>query len=343
MTDLPMKLIIWGQEGVGKTSLASLFPSPWFIDTEQSTKWMPQLKNRQFQPYPKTWADVKAHLNMFIQQKPGETLVIDTGDWLEAMLIKDLCNRKGWDGLGGGNDFGNSYNVLDTEFRDFLALLNQVVDMGINVIVTCHSQTKTFTAPDQMGSWDRYELKLQKKTASAIKEWADAIVFMKFKDTIIQTDKNGKKFKAQGGTLRVIETIRTAAWDGKNRFGWPEEMIFDAGKLPDPMVATLAMGRHSEAQASAQTPILEQVQPIEPDSLPFKNKEEMTPQEVLWGLMVKHGFDRVEVEGTVSACGFFPEGTRLEDYPDDFVQTMLIDQWDAFKKKGEELGTVFNF
>lgn len=337
MTELPMKLVIWGQEGVGKTSLASLFPDPWFIDTEQSTKWMPQLKNRQFQPYPKTWADVKAHLNMFIQQKPGETLVIDTGDWLEAMLIKDLCNRKNWDGLGGANDFGNSYNVLDSEFREFLAQLNAVADMGINVVVTCHSQTKTFTAPDQMGSWDRYELKLQKKTASALKEWADAIVFMKFKDTIIQTDKNGKKFKAQGGTLRVIETIRTAAWDGKNRFGWPEEMIFDAGKLPDPMVATLAMG-HTQAAPAQQT------ETIEPDPLPFKNKEKaMDPHTALWGLMVKKGVDRLEVQDTVSACGFFPKDTDIEDYPPDFVQTMLIDKWDDFMAKGKELGTVWNF
>ena len=36
----PLKVVIYGPEGVGKSTFASLFPDPLFIDTEGSTARM---------------------------------------------------------------------------------------------------------------------------------------------------------------------------------------------------------------------------------------------------------------------------------------------------------------
>ena len=60
-----------------------------------------------------------------------------------------------------------------------------------------------------MGAYDRYELKLGKKTSSQTapltKEWADMVLFANYKTISVAVDDKGKKHKAQGGK-RVIYT-----------------------------------------------------------------------------------------------------------------------------------------
>ena len=49
------KIVIYGPEGIGKSTLASQFPEPLFIDTEGSTK---ELDVARF-PEPKSMGDVR--------------------------------------------------------------------------------------------------------------------------------------------------------------------------------------------------------------------------------------------------------------------------------------------
>ena len=69
-----------------------------------------------------------------------------------------------------------------------------------------------------MGSYDRWELKLGKKTNSQIsplvKEWADTVLFANYKTYAVAVDDKGKKFKAQGGE-RVMYTTHHTCWDAK--------------------------------------------------------------------------------------------------------------------------------
>ena len=37
------------------------------------------------------------------------------------------------------------------------------MDAGINVVLTAHAQIRKFEQPDEMGAYDRYELKLGKR------------------------------------------------------------------------------------------------------------------------------------------------------------------------------------
>ena len=48
------KVVIYGPEGIGKSTLASRFPDPVFIDTEGSTK---ELDVSRY-PAPKSWPDI---------------------------------------------------------------------------------------------------------------------------------------------------------------------------------------------------------------------------------------------------------------------------------------------
>lgn len=219
------KVVIYGPEGIGKSTFAAQFPNPVFIDTEGSTK---KLNIRRF-PKPTSWEMLKNEVKEAMNGRLCKTLVIDTFDWAEQLCIETICSahqKKGIEDFG----YGNGYVYEKEEIGKFLNLLQEVVDSGINVVLTAHAQMRKFEQPDELGAYDRWELKLGKKTSSQIsplvKEWADMVLFANYKTYAVAVDKDGKKFKAQGGD-RVMYTTHHPCWDAKNRDGLPSEMPFE--------------------------------------------------------------------------------------------------------------------
>ena len=47
---------------------------------------------------------------------------------------------------------------------------------------------RKFEQPDEMGAYDRWELKLAKKVGPLVKEWADMILFANYKTTVVNVD-----------------------------------------------------------------------------------------------------------------------------------------------------------
>lgn len=225
------KVVIYGPEGIGKSTFASQFPNPLFIDTEGSTKNLDVARMDK----PTSWTMLKSQLE-YVKNNPTvcKTVVIDTIDWAEQLCIDDVCAQYGKKGI---EDFGygNGYVYEKEEFGRFLNSLEDLIDKGINVVLTAHAQLRKFSQPDEIGEYDRWELKLGKKTASQIsplvKEWADMVLFANYKTVAVATDKDGKKYKAQGGG-RVMYTLHHPCWDAKNRHGLPEEMDLATQALP---------------------------------------------------------------------------------------------------------------
>lgn len=219
------KIVIYGPEGVGKSSFAAMFPKPLFIDTEGSTNNMDVRR----MPRPVSWVMLGEELSQVIKDRPCGTVVIDTVDWAEELCIRHICDKAGKNGI---EDFGygNGYVYEKEEFAKFLNRLEEVIEAGINVVLTAHSQVRKFSQPDEIGEYDRWELKLGKKTGSVIsplvKEWADLLIFANYKTMAVAVDKDGKKFKAQGNA-RVMYTEHHPCWDAKNRFGLAPELPFE--------------------------------------------------------------------------------------------------------------------
>ena len=333
----PIRTVIWGQPGVGKTTLAATFPNPWFIDIEKSTAWMPQLRSRQWER-PKTWQEIIDQLERFKRELPGDTLVIDSIDWMEAKYIEKFGSP------GGQNDYGKSYNDMDKKFRAILDNLTEISEKGVHVVLTAHFDTKEVSDPDQLTSYSKYVLKMQKKTCSAVMEWADEILFLRFRDTVIASDKNGKKGKAVGGQIRDIKTVRAAAYDAKNRFDLPEEMEFKTDKqLPEPLRTLIWDGfdayldlKDGRQPAQYQAPIPQpepKIQRVEPAPQPIQQPQpapqpaQSTPEidpRVLAN-MQRDGVTREQIETLVRKRGWFD--CPMENYPPDFVEAMLVNGW----------------
>lgn len=319
------KVVVYGTEGIGKSTFAAQFPDPLFIDTEGSTK---ELDIRRFEK-PPSWEMLKEQVEYVKQKKPCRTLVIDTVDWAEHLCLEAVCskhNKKGIEDFG----YGNGYVYEKEDFTRFLQLLSEVVDTGIHVVLTAHAVIRRFEQPDEMGGYDRYELKLGKKTTNLIspliKEWADMVLFANYKTFSVATDDSGRKHKAQGGQ-RVMYTSHHPCWDAKNRYGLQEQIPMDYEQIREIIEAVPEMAAPEKAKQKATAETVSKIEAvIEPDS-----PNDGIPQALL-DLMKASNITEEQVKQAVFSKGYFPLDMSIKDYPEDFVSGVLIGAWDQVKE-----------
>lgn len=341
------KVVIYGPEGIGKSTLASKFPDSVFIDTEGSTKDMDVARFEK----PTSWQMLMDQIR-YVKLNPGvcKTLIIDTADWAEQMCVEDLCARNGKKGI---EDFGygNGYVYAKEEFGRFLNLLSEVVDSGVHVVLTAHAQIRKFEQPDEIGSYDRWELKLGKKTQSQtsplVKEWADMLLFCNYKTMSVAADDKGKKHKAQGGR-RIMYTSHHPCWDAKNRYGLAEEVPFEYESIrhiiePGNVVAPAVQTPVNKPETTVNPPVREVEKsnsvPQETTgvqmnmSLDNKSNEPVFTEpdtaipKALRDLMINNKVDEWEVQNAVAARGYFPSDMPIRDYPADFISGVLVGAW----------------
>ena len=223
----PVKTVLYGPEGIGKSTFAAQFPAPVFIDTEGGTKRL----NVARLPAPTSWAmllDEVAEVSR--GNVPCGTLVIDTADWAERLCIDAVCARakvKGIEDFG----YGKGYTYAKEEFGKLLDSLEEVLNTGHNVVVLAHAAITKFEQPDAVGNYDRWTMKTSKQVAPLLREWCDMLLFANYKTVV---EKAGSapnaKNKASGGR-RVLYTSHHPCWDAKNRFGLPEELPFEYASI----------------------------------------------------------------------------------------------------------------
>lgn len=360
------KVVVYGPEGIGKSTFASQFPDPVFIDTEGSTNHMDVSRL----PRPSSWQMLSEEIE-YVKAHPDvcKTLVVDTIDWAEQLCVESICakhNKSGIEDFG----YGNGYVYTKEEFGRFLNSLEDIIEKGINVVLTAHAQLRKFEQPDEMGAYDRWELKLGKKTQSQtsplVKEWADMLLFANYKTYSVAVDDKGRKHKAQGGK-RVMYTNHHPCWDAKNRYGLEDELPFDfveiAHIIKDVMrnmktenedrKFTVEKKTMPELDMNIPDGVAEQIEfdttanivrqtetketKKEPD-LPPNNKAQPIPNgnvfkvsdkipKELRDLMEDKLVSEEEIQKVVSQRGYYPEATPITNYDPDFISGVLVGAW----------------
>jgi hypothetical protein len=344
------KIGIFGPEGVGKTTFASNFPGAVFIDTEGSTKHMDVARFDT----PVELMDVVNDLNYVLANpKQFGTVVIDTVDWLEKLIFQSVCSEKKIQNIEDIG-YGKGYVYAKQKFQQILEILDMIVAQGVHVVLVCHSTIRKFEQPDEMGSYDRYMLKLNEKNiAPLVKEWVDMLLFCNYKTDIV-TAADGKTKKARGGQKRIMYANHSACWDAKNRFGLPDEMPMEYDQIahlfgeaapveaqtvdepkPEPVeikrdapatvekVATLPT-----AQAKKSAKKKDDRQDVRPDYLHSDNPEKDALLDQLWKLMCRDGvYDPTVIQAVVAEKEYYDLTTPIRDYDKDFIEGCLIEAW----------------
>lgn len=281
------RVVIYGSEGIGKTTLAAQFPDPLFIDTEGGTAHMDVRRIDR----PATWSELLSIVDeVLVTPDVCKTLVIDTADWAEYLCVEHLCkqyNQKGIESFG----YGKGYTYLGEEFNKFCRKLEKIKDSGRHVVITAHAKMRKFEQPDEMGAYDRWEMKLSKQVMPIVKEWADILLFLNYKTYVVTTETNTKK--AQGGK-RVMYANHHPCWDAKNRYGLPDEMDLDYKNI----------------------------------AFLFGDAErEKTPLEKLRTLISEAGVSEADVQKVVSDRGHYPAGTPIDSYKPEFIAGWVLKYW----------------
>lgn len=354
-TQKALKVILYGPEGIGKTTLAAQFPGAVFLDTEGSTQHFDVARL----PAPTSWEMLKAEVDSVLDHASEVgTLVIDTADWAEKLCNRAVCEKAGKSGI---EDFGygKGYVFAAEEFGRMLDTLNRLCELGVNVVFTAHAQQRKVELPDQMDSYDKYELKCSKQVSPLLKEWADMVLFCNYKTFVVQSESG--KGKAQGGERRMYAAHRPA-FDAKNRFGLPDEMpmdfgqiahLFNAAPTPSPTPAPAPAPAPAPVPVPAPTPAPaapspapapapdvsaaqeREVQRKEADINPFTGRdiyEGIYPP--LADLLRTKGVNPVDIQDIVHGAGILPTGPNgayieVRDYPEGLCQE-IVARWDNF-------------
>lgn len=311
----PKKIVIYGPEGIGKSTFASQFPDPLFIDTEGGTS---NLDVRRIKCN-KSWDELISVVKEILENPHiCKTVVLDTADWSESLCINAVCDKYRKNNI---EDFGygKGYTYLVDEYAKLLSLLDQLIEVGINVVVTAHSKLKKFELPEEQGAFDRYEMKLSRQVAPLIKEWSDALFFVNYKIYIVTTENN--KRKAQGGK-RVLYTTHNPTYDAKNRFDLEEELELDFTSI-----------KH-----------LFEIYDVPQDQVMDYEPKDVTTKAFVGQLRKKLETDNVtekQLQEVVVAKGHYELEIPISDYSDDFITRWIIPNWKKIvetikNKKGEQ-------
>ena len=283
--------VIYGVEGIGKSTLAAQTSDPLFIDLEGGTY---QLDVARVEP-PGEWEELIS-MTREVSVTPGicKTLVLDTADRAEMLAMEFVCRKYKQTSIEGFG-YGKGYVYLQEEYKRLQDVLSQVVSAGINVMVLAHARMRKQELPDEAGAFDRWELKLTRQVAPMVKEWCDALLFANYKTYVVTTDNDTKK--ATGGK-RVLYTTHHPCWDAKNRIGLPDEISMEYASI-----APLFYGTEGMHQ---------------PEGSPYQQLRE---------LMDQNGVTDADIQKVVSDKGHYPLDTPISEYPDKFISGWLIVHW----------------
>ena len=266
VSNAPPRLLVYGVQGIGKTTMLSQAPSPIMIQTEDGEGLidMPRF------PLAKSYDDVMSALEVLATTKHNYlTAGLDSLDWFETMVwekvIQDnpTTNKSGRIAAGiESYEYQKGYKMAMDYWREYTDAINYLRnERGMMIMQLAHSAIHTFDSPES-GSYDRYNIKLHtnKKGEGAsayLQQHSDCVFFINYKTHV--TEEKGKfnavKTRAVGQGMRSIFTQERPSYSAKNRYNLPLEINFDKdgnywGVLADHIPYLKAYAAHLSSPAS---------------------------------------------------------------------------------------------
>jgi hypothetical protein len=221
---VPPRICFYGTHGIGKSTLAAMFPKPIFISTEDG------LASMDVTSFPRAEHvnDVEAQIRTLIKEEHDfKTVVIDSVDWLcEPLITGDIEARYDAKDLA----YGKAQVFVAESLREIFGGLDVLrKKRGMNVVLIAHAVIQKYDDPVHE-SYDRFLPKLPRRANEVLCEWVDVLAFCAFR-VIVKKSENGFNQSTRGITTgeRLVHFIERPAFMAKNRYGCPDnsQMTFE--------------------------------------------------------------------------------------------------------------------
>lgn len=235
---LPPRVMVYGVDGVGKSSWAAASNCPIFIPTEDGANRVVTPEGQLVPQFPlcTDWMEVFDCLRALASDKHEyKTVVLDSADWAQTLANAHVVREECGGDVNKFDDYGKGYKGL---FREWCKLL-QAFDWlhkkrGMGVILIAHSTVRPVKNPNGP-DYDKWESNLINSMNTSIwnktKEWCEIVMFANF-DIVIKPagdHENAKGVMKKGEKARVLFVAPSAAYDSKVRAGWslPDTLPLD--------------------------------------------------------------------------------------------------------------------
>ncbi len=229
----PIICTLFGEGGMGKTTLAAMFPNPVFIRTEDGTASLAGNDNVSLFPLATSTQDVLDAIEALATQKHDhKTLVIDSITQLATMVEAEIVaadpKAKSINQAGGG--YGAGYSAAaekHRQIRDWAGSL--AYEKGLNIVFIGHADTEMLDLPD-MDAFARYTVRMHKKSLPHYTDNVDLVGLIRLK-TLIRGGEGDKKRAISTGEREIICHPQASSVT-KNRFNVSEPLAFTFDRNP---------------------------------------------------------------------------------------------------------------
>ena len=227
-SDKPPMMVIYGRGKMGKTTLASEFPDPIFIQTEDGAGI---LEITSFKDTPLTsFAEVNEALVALAEQDHQfKTLVIDSVTQLEPLIWAETCRRKNWGSIEDAG-YGKGYIEAESVWREFLSAVTWLRDnKGMTVVMIAHEAVEMFSDPERE-DYSKYKVRLHKRAEALVRERADIVGFINQVVTLDKGKSGKDTAKAKGSGQRMLNLAPRPTFEAGNRFDMPDQILINQGE-----------------------------------------------------------------------------------------------------------------
>ncbi|MBY3434863.1 ATP-binding protein [Rhizobium laguerreae] len=238
----PPIVLIYGVDGIGKTSLAAEFPDAIYLPTagERTPEGVDLATPEDDEgntKYIESWEDLRSIVGeLLTEEHEFKTAIFDALDGLEPFVNAATCARIGADSIGSNDKgspaaFGQGDVQGDIEWGEFMDACAELTRRGIAVVLLAHPEIKRFDDPVN-DPYDRYQVGIRKRAAKLVRERSDIVAFMNSRITLKTKEVGIKKevTHAEGGRERQIHLTRSGGFDAKNRYAMPDAITYRKGQ-----------------------------------------------------------------------------------------------------------------
>lgn len=249
-------ITIVGFPGVGKTSLAALFPKPIFIQAENAGSvfetWADDEKPVMLPelPSPSEKRKIKASEEMLAQlrelataEHPFKTVIIDAITTTNMLFESEVIefDEKGAENIGeAAGGFGKGYlqvAALHAKIRNACEHLRR---RGMAVVFLAHSGINKVKNRPDVEAYSTWSLDMHEASRKVYIATSDAVLYLKTKEFVMGSEKDKKgNVKSYGKMTTTGERVLITASEGtigyvdaKNRYDLPEEIEVPKGENP---------------------------------------------------------------------------------------------------------------